>query len=307
MKFVPQCLSCFVDDVLGAVEMLGVPQKQTLSILEEVTRYLSAHIADNVPPSYFITDLHRIIKRHLGLALPFADARRACLEAGTAIAATVENGSAGMDGIDKFKYLARWAVASNCLDFRTAGAGYGLSALSIEKTIRGYFDAGLTVDETTEIHEAAVAAKRIVYVPDNVGELPFDKLLIGYLSSKGCHVTVPFRGGPITSDATMADAAAAGIGDVAARVISAGPDTLGISFREMSAELSDALSGADAIIAKGQANYYVLSEYGDRYAKATIACLFTAKCSHVWRRFGCTEKASIAAIIKEPSPVQVQS
>jgi hypothetical protein len=299
MKFVPQCLSCFIDDTLGAVEMLGVPKKQTLSILQEVTHYLSAHVADDVPPSYFITDIHRIIKRQLGCAMPFAEARKACLEAGKAIAGAVEKESAGMDGIDKFKYLARWAVASNSLDFRTAGAGYGLSTSSIEKTIRGYFDVGLTVDETAQIHDSAVNTKRIVYVPDNVGELPFDKIIIGFLLSKGSHVTVPFRGGPITSDATMEDAVAMDIAGTGAEVIPAGPDTLGISFKEMSRELSDALSRADVIIAKGQANYYVLSEYGNRFANATIACLFTAKCSHVWKNFGCREKASIAAIIKQ--------
>jgi damage-control phosphatase, subfamily I len=299
MKFVPQCLSCFIDDVLGAVEMLGVPQKQTLLILQDVTLYLSKHVGDDVPPSYFITDLHRIIKRRLGLALPFADSRQACLEAGRVIAAAVERESDRMAEIDKFKFLIRWAVASNSLDFRTAGAGYGLSTTSIEKTIRGYFDAGLTVDETAAIYKTAVGAQRIVYVPDNVGELPFDKLVIGFLSSHGSHVTVPFRGGPITSDAVMADADAAGIRDVAAEVILAGPDTLGISFREMSRELADALSKADIIIAKGQANYYVLSEYGNKYAHAAIMCLFTAKCSHIWQRFGCREKASIAAIIQE--------
>jgi uncharacterized protein with ATP-grasp and redox domains len=300
MKFVPQCLSCFIDDVLGAVEMLGVSQKQTISILQEVMLYLTTHVGDDVPPSYFITDLHRIIKRHLGLAFPFADLRKACLEAGTRLAATVDRESGSLSGLDKFRFLVRWAVASNSLDFRTAGAGYGLSAPAVETTLRRLFDAGLTVDETEDIRAAASGAQRIVYVPDNVGELPFDKLLIGLLSSQGSHVTVPFRSGPITSDAVMEDADAAGIREVASEVIVAGPDTLGISFKEMSAELAAALSHADMIIAKGQANYYVLSEFGAQYAKATIACLFTAKCTHVWQRFGCTEKASIAAIIKEP-------
>jgi damage-control phosphatase, subfamily I len=300
MKFAPQCLSCFVDDVLGAVEMLGVSPKQTISILQEVMLYLTTHVGDDVPPSYFITDLHRIIKRHLGLAFPFADLRKACLEAGMRIAATVESASCRLSGLDKFRFLVRWAVASNSLDFRTAGAGYGLGGRSVETTLKAYFDAGLTVDETEDIYAAASGARRIVYVPDNVGELPFDKLLIGLLSSQGSHITVPFRGGPITSDAVMDDADAAGIREVASEVIVAGPDTLGISFREMSAELAAALSAADTIIAKGQANYYVLSEFGGQYTNATIACLFTAKCTHIWRRFGCTEKASIAAIIKEP-------
>jgi damage-control phosphatase, subfamily I len=301
MKFVPQCLSCFIDDALGAIEMLGVPQKQSLLILQEVTQYLSAHMTDDVPPSYFITDLHRIIKRRLGLAMPFSDIRKICLDAGTRIARTVARESERMEGLDKFRFLVRWAVASNSLDFRTAGAGYGLSTPSIEKTISGYFDAGLTVDETAAIYKTTTGprGRRIVYVPDNVGELPFDKLVIGLLTSFGCHVTVPLRGGPITSDAVMEDGTAVGIGEVAAEVILTGPDTLGISFKEMSDELSEALTNADAIIAKGQANYYVLSEFGNRYPQATIVCLFTAKCSHVWQRFGCTEKASIAAIIKE--------
>jgi uncharacterized protein with ATP-grasp and redox domains len=304
MKFVPQCLSCFIDDVLGALEMLNVPKKQTTAILQEVLAYLSTHVGDDKPPSYYITDLHRIIKRHLGLAMPFADLRKVCLEAGTALATVVAKESAGMDDIDKFKFLARWAVASNSLDFRTAGAGYNLTTPVVEKIIKGYFNAGLTIDETETIYKAVSASRRIVYVPDNVGELPFDKLLIGLLSSKGVHVTVPFRGGPITSDAVLADADAAGIRDVASEVILAGPDTLGISFDEMGPQLRVALSETDSIIAKGQANYYVLSEYGKQYPKATIICLFTAKCSHIWQRFGCTEKASIAAIIKTPEQAQ---
>jgi hypothetical protein len=106
------------------------------------------------------------------------------------------------------------------------------------------------------------------------------------------------RGGPITSDAVMADARAAGIDNVAARLILAGPDTLGISFAEMSKPLAAALSRADMVIAKGQANYYVLSEFGHRYPGATIACLFTAKCRNVWEKFGCDGKASIAVIIQ---------
>jgi len=300
MKFVPQCLSCFIDDIIGALEMLGLSQTQTTSILQEVMLYLSTHVGDDVPPSYLITDLHRIIKRHLGMAVPFSGLRQACLEAGTVLAASVGAEAGSLSGLDKFRFLARWAVASNSLDFRTAGAGYALSTPSIVTTIRDYFDAGLTIDEMDDMYRTAIAAKRIVYVPDNVGELPFDKLLIAIFTALGIHVTVPMRGGPITSDAVMADAERVGIHDTGAEVILAGPDTLGISFKEMSPELSAALSRSDVIIAKGQANYYVLSEYGDQFANATIACLFTAKCSHVWKQFGCTEKASIAAIIKEP-------
>jgi hypothetical protein len=214
------------------------------------------------------------------------------------IARTVEKKASALKGAAQFRFLVRWAVAANSLDFRTAGAGYGLSTKRVEKTIAGYFKKGLFIDQSGRILAAAKAAKNIVYIPDNVGELPLDRLLIGLLSSYGAAVTVPMRGGPITSDAVMADARAAGIDKVASRLILAGPDTLGISFTEMSKQFAGALAHADLVIAKGQANYYVLSEFGHRYPAATIACLFTAKCKNVWEKFGCEGKASIAAIIQ---------
>ena len=300
MKSIPQCLTCFIEDILGAVDMLGVSPAMTTEILSASLAYLADHVGDDVPPSYHITGLHRIIKKKLGLAMPFEQARQSSFAAGTQIAALVEKEAATKSDIDKFKLLCRWSVAANSLDFRTAGAGYDLSTDAVEKLLRAYATAGLTVDELDAIFAVVKQANRIVYVPDNVGELPFDKLLISQLTSFGAHVTVPFRGGPITSDAVMADAIAAGIPDVAASVILAGPDTLGISFTEMSDELAFALSKADVIIAKGQANYYVLSAYGRQFTKAHIVCLFTAKCSHVWQQFGCTKKASIAAIIQKP-------
>jgi hypothetical protein len=298
MKFVPECLPCFVDDIAGALDMLHVTPGKSMAVLRESLVYLSDHIAEGMPPSYYITGLHRILKRRLNMDMPFANLRHACLKAGMEIARTVEKKASALKGAARFRFLLRWATAANSLDFRTAGAGYGLSAKRAEKTIAGYFKKGLFVDHSGRIRAAAKAAKSIVYIPDNVGEIPIDKLFIRLLSSYGAAVTVPLRGGPITSDAVMADARAAGINKVASRLILAGPDTLGISFAEMSGELSHALSAADMVIAKGQANYYVLSEFGHRYPGATIACLFTAKCRNVWEKFGCKGKASIAAIIQ---------
>jgi uncharacterized protein with ATP-grasp and redox domains len=300
MKFAPECLSCFLDDIVGALDILNAPHKETLAVLGESLAYLSQHASDELPPSYYITQLHRILKRRLNMDMPFADARKACLIAGIKISKKVEKQAALLNGKERFKFLVRWAVAANSLDFRTAGAGYGLTAAAIGKMLLGYYEKGLTIDQSKKIFDTIKNGQRIVYIPDNVGELPFDKLLIRQLTEYGASVTVPFRGGPITSDAVMADAEAVSMKDAASQIILAGPDTLGISFLEMSADLKKALKEADVIMAKGQANYYVLSEYKSRYPKATIICLFTAKCSHVWTLFGCHGKASLASIIQEP-------
>jgi len=74
------------------------------------------------------------------------------------------------------------------------------------------------------------------------------------------------------------------------------PDTLGISLEEMSDELRENLQTADIVIAKGQANYYALSEYRPK-ARGKIACLFKTKCDYVSNIFGKNGKVNLAVIL----------
>jgi len=74
------------------------------------------------------------------------------------------------------------------------------------------------------------------------------------------------------------------------------PDTLGISSEEMSDELRENLQTADIVIAKGQANYYALSEYRPK-AGGKIACLFKTKCDYVSNIFGKNGKVNLAVIL----------
>ena len=83
--------------------------------------------------------------------------------------------------------------------------------------------------------------------------------------------------------------------DQVARVIEAGPDTLGISFEEMSPDLKKALAGADLVISKGQANYYVLSEHRHEVA-APIAYLLRTKCDLCASEFGQKGRIGIAVL-----------
>jgi uncharacterized protein with ATP-grasp and redox domains len=84
-----------------------------------------------------------------------------------------------------------------------------------------------------------------------------------------------------------------GIEKYADMVICAGPDTLGISWEEMSPELNEALYKADLIVSKGQANFYLFSEYQKELQKP-IMCLLTTKCPYVSSFFKKTELISVA-------------
>ncbi|MBU4482605.1 MAG: DUF89 family protein [Actinobacteria bacterium] len=120
--------------------------------------------------------------------------------------------------------------------------------------------------------------------------------MIKELKRYGTSVTSALRGGPITSDATIEDGETVGLQEAASKIILAGPDTLGISLNEMSDQLKRELQTADLVIAKGQVNYYALTEYRSK-VPGEIACLFRTKCEIVSNELGETGKINIAILL----------
>jgi len=176
------------------------------------------------------------------------------------------------------------------------GTGYGFQMAEIIEELRGCVSEGLRIDQRAEIFQIAKSSSQILYIHDNVGEIAFDKLLIKELRRYGASVTSALRGGPITSDATIEDGEMVGLQEAASKIILAGPDTLGISLNEMSGQLKRELQTADLIIAKGQANYYALTEYKPKVS-GEIACLFRTKCEIVSNDLGETGKINVAMLL----------
>jgi hypothetical protein len=293
------CASCVLHDLVGALDRLGIDGEVRARVLRLSLRHLADAFDLQQPPSTHITAVHRILKRETGLALPFAALRTRCNEVGLQVAAQVALEAAALPAAERFRFLAAWAIAGNHLDFRTVGTGYDFPPERITAMLRESLDAGLAVDETEAIRALGRAGTRVVYVHDNVGEIALDTLLIAELRDAGAHVTAALRGGPITSDATMEDGIAVGLDRVADAVLCAGPDTLGVSWEEMSPELRAALAAVDLVIAKGQANYYVLSEHAGELG-ARVACLLRTKCPTVSRRFGHEGPINVAVLLTTP-------
>jgi len=296
MRLTSRCYACILGDLAGALELVGADEETSLRVMAEAAGFLHREGSKRKPPSYYITEAHRALKRETGIAEPFANLRRRTNEIGVALKNRIAGQTANLSPRERFREIVLWCVAANHLDFRTAGTGYGFDPEGIYKFLEGEFNQGLAIDMINGFMIAASKAKRILYVHDNVGEVAIDTLLIGELRSMGARVVSALRGGPITSDATMDDGRAAGVGDAADEVILAGPDTLGISLDEMSAELAKALEEADLIVAKGQANYYVLTEYTESHHKQ-VAYLFSTKCDPVAEKFGLKGKKNIAYLL----------
>ena len=290
------CASCIIDDLCGALQLVPLEEKTKKEILKESFRFLARGFSTDKIPSYFITEVHRILKRISGIEIPFKERRDKCNQLGIQMAEKIALEAEGLEESERFLFLVNWAIASNHLDFRTVGTGYGFQMAEIIEELRDCLSEGLKIDRRAEILRTAKSSSKILYIHDNVGEIAFDKLLIKELRRYGASVTSALRGGPITSDATMEDGETVGLQEAASEIILAGPDTLGISLDEMSEELKRGLQTADLVIAKGQANYYALTEYRSK-VPGKIACLFRTKCEIVSNDLGETGKINIAVLL----------
>ena len=290
------CASCIIDDLCGALQLIPLEEKIKKEILKESFQFLAREFSTDKIPSYFITEAHRILKRISRIEIPFKERRDKCNQLGIEMAEKIALEAEGLEESERFSFLVNWAIASNHLDFRTVGTGYGFQMAEIIEELRDCLSEGLKIDRRAEIFRTAKSSSKILYIHDNVGEIAFDKLLIKELRRYGASVTSALRGGPITSDATMEDGETVGLQEATSEIILAGPDTLGISLSEMSDQLKQELQTADLVIAKGQANYYALTEYRSK-VPGKIACLFRTKCEIVSNDLGETGKINIAVLL----------
>lgn len=296
MRTTPTCLTCVLGDVYAAAQQVTADVSTQLKVAKDCMTLLAEEFGHERVPSYYITEVHRILKRDTGVPIPFETNRRQLNQVGLAIGARLQEEAERLDEEARFRFLARWALAGNSLDSRTVGIGYGFHPERTLQHLQGYVDRGLALDHLDRLSQRVLAQTPVLYIHDNVGEVALDKLFIQELRRRGCHVTSALRGGPITSDATMEDGRMVGLDRVVDRLILAGPDTLGISWEEASSELRGEMRDARLIIAKGQANYYVFSEHKGELS-AEIFCLFTIKCQPVADVLGVQPKQAVGIFL----------
>ena len=128
------------------------------------------------------------------------------------------------------------------------------------------------------------AARRLVLLTDNCGEIVMDKLLAETIHRlyPSLHITVLVRGGEVLNDATMEDAIQVGLDRMDGITVLGNGDRLaGTDLTRISPEARAAITEADLIIAKGQGNFETLQGCG-----LNIYYAFLCKCQFFADRFG---------------------
>jgi len=266
-----ECIPCFVRQAAEAVE-LCVPD---ISRRERFLRRLLNEIAGldwKGTPPVIGQHLHRLIRKETGQIDPYRQIKermnRIALDLLPALADTARRQS------DPREAFVRLAIAGNLLD---SGAKTGITAEELPKHLQAIWERPL-VGNVADLFRAASAAHCILYLADNAGEIVFDRLLIETLPAE--KITVAVRGTPVINDATMEDAATAGIPEIAP-VISNGSDAPGTILAECSEDFRYWFDRADFVISKGQGNYETLSD-----TRKDIFFLLTVKCPIIAAHIG---------------------
>lgn len=266
MKGSLECQPCFLRQAIEVAKLLSDDEAVHARVLKRVLKTLSK-IDFHQPPPQIACAVYGAVSKATGCPDPYLQIKERsdgiALECYAWAKEMVGKSSSPVDTAMKL------AVAANVVDF-----GVGVKG-DLKESLRNVLEKGLQVDESAAFKNCLPAAKHLLYIGDNAGEIVLDKLLLETITAQypGLKKTFAVRGGPIINDATLRNAERVNMKEVA-EVISTGAATPGVLIDCCSKEFQKAFRSADLILAKGQGNYESLNAHPGK----KIFFLLRAKC-----------------------------
>lgn len=286
MRLFPECIPCLTSRVLYEAKLSSTNPSAQLEA-EEAAAKTMCRMGFEGPIALLSTEVHRAVYRVLRDDDPYRDIKRLANETAVKLLPTVQSHIQRSD--DPFRSAVIAAIIGNTFDFGVLG--FEVAMDDFETEVETIYRHGLDIDDTEAMKPLL---NDVVYVADNVGEIVYDGLLIEQMRKLGADVTLVVRGGPILTDATIEDAWEFGLDKVADRIVTTGSNAIGIKLDEIPAELRHRLPRASLIIAKGMANYEMLSEYSFK----PVAYLMRVKCVPVGEAVGARVGDFIAKLVQ---------
>lgn len=180
---------------------------------------------------------------------------------------------------DPLNEALQYSMTGNYIDF---GAMNVVDEEYLDKLLNTISERPISSEVYDKFCNDLSAARNLVFITDNCGEIVLDKMLIKTIKEQfpQVEITVMVRGGETLNDATVKDAVEVGMTDLV-NVIHNGNDIAGTCISKLSEEALTYLNDADLIISKGQANFETLRGCGKN-----IYYIFLCKCDMFAKRFG---------------------
>jgi hypothetical protein len=281
MRSYLECLPCFFEQTRRAAELAGLDEAATWAVMCELGAHLSELDPTASPPENCLF-LYRRINELSGRADPFRATKAEHTEQALKLIDRLR--SAVRESTDTLGTAVRIAAAGNRLDLGALGQVDDPTTL-LDRALA----APCPIWDLEPLRSRLDNAESLLLLGDNAGETVFDRVLLETVArlAPRCRRCFVARGGPIINDATVDDAGAAGL-DQVAELISTGSSTPGVPHGHRSRELEQRLQTADVVIAKGQGNYESLSDI-DR----ELFFILTVKCRVVASHLGVDRGASV--------------
>ena len=186
------------------------------------------------------------------------------------------------EAADPLKMAVKLSILGNSMDFMVADP-----ALNIEKSITEKAKLPLADKNYIRFRQQLEATRHLLIFGDNAGEIVFDRLLINLIKKRyQPKITFVVRSVPTLNDATLAEAMAVGIDQIAA-VVENGIDgpLPGTVLSRCSDEVNDLVHRADLIISKGGGNFDTLDEER-KHINKKISFMLLSKCAPHHENFG---------------------
>ena len=294
MKVEIECLSCIIHrGYLEIAEATKNPELQ-FKAASALLEYMAKEFNPGAVAAILGTTRDRIIKQVSGNPDVYAAKKRESNQVALKLLPSLKKMIEKETSLEKrFRKACLTAIVGNIIEFDIPEHEVNFDQLD---QLIADAEKELVVDEITKIYKEANKANNILFLTDNAGEIALDKLLVGELKRLGAKVTVVVKGGPILNDATLEDAKAVGMYDVADAIITTGADAVGLPLpEERSEDFIKAYDEADFVIAKGMGYAETLTEIKLRQPHAF---LLRTKCNSVAKYFGVARNKNVAKLVK---------
>ena len=275
MKTYLDCIPCFMQQALRAGRIATSDEEKIKEILDKTGEIMANISMQSTPPETGMM-VYQTVKEISGVEDIYKELKKQHIAETKAIYPELEQLVARSD--DKILTAIKIAIAGNIIDMGVN------KTFDIVKDVKNILNQDFAIFDYESFKEEFQKAENILYIGDNAGESVFDKILIKALNKP---VKYAVRSIPIINDATMEDAIASGLDEVA-ELIESGSKAPGTILDLCTPEFRHIFNTSDLIISKGQGNYEGLSD-----CKRPVFFLLKAKCKIISKQLELKEKSII--------------
>jgi len=285
LKLKPDCIPCILDVRRKELEMLELSEDEAIRVMIELTKVISSLAAPGINVTKLASMVYRKLKE-LTVEDPYFYIREQALDKCRKVEESCRALLRDLEGYKRFHVAVKLALLGNSFDYGVSGFEPPKLS-SITSMIK---EIEIERDDTLQLYEA-LKGSYVVYLLDNVEELPFDMVLIDEIKRLGARITAIAKSGYFQNDTTIYDAKQVGLHKIVDKLIESGTDGSSIFLDEVSDEVKRELAMANVIVAKGMAHYEYLSE---TQLRNKTFFLLRAKCKAVAQELGVSLRGYVA-------------